>query len=220
MGSSRRRTFNDLFSALARLPWWLGLLLAAASFALLSYPASRALPAATQLGDLASLSLAQWAIVLARLAQFLVPALFIVGALRSFAGRGTSPPSRPAAGTDSAAKPYTQPDLSSQELELIVGALYGRQGYRVAKVREEPDGGLDFILQRGNERYLVRCKHWHSRPVDTAIVQETKAAIAADAAAGGAVLTTGEFSHAAAALAREAGVETIDAKDLERLGSD
>lgn len=208
----RRRAFNELVARLARLPWWLGLLLAAASFALLRLPASRPLPAAVELADFATLSLAQWGIVLARVGQFLVPALFILGAIKSFTGGGRAAPA-PAA-------PRAEVDLSSQELEVIVSALYGRQGYRVAKVRPEPDGGIDFILERGAERFLVRCKHWHARPIDAAVVQETKAAIAADAATGGAVLTTGEFSNAATALARETGVETIDQQDLQRLGGD
>lgn len=211
MGTSRRR---DFFADLARLPWWLGLLLAAASFALLRYPASAPLPAATDIGDLLSLTPAQWGIVLARLAQFLVPALFILGAVRALA------PRKPDSGPGAGGPPRAETDLAPQELQVIVGALYGRRGYRIAKMRQEPDGGIDFILERGAERYLVRCKHWHSRPLEAAIVQDTKAAIAADAADGGAVLTTGELSAAAAALARETGVETIDAKDLERLGSD
>lgn len=219
---SRRRLLEDLISAATRLPRWLAAALAVVSFAVLSYPASLPLPAATELRDLAALSPGQYLIILARLAQFLVPALFILGIVLSVVGglRGGRQGGTPGRGTPIARLAEDSPDLSSLELTVIVEALYQRQGYRVVATSEQADGGIDFILERNGERFVVRCKHWHTRPVDVEAVAAMQAAMAAAAAAGGAVLTTGEFSAPAAALARQTGVEMIDRETLQNLHAD
>lgn len=215
----RRHFLEAVIAAATRLPRWLAAVLAVASFLILSYPASLPLPAATELGDLAALRPGQYLIILARLAQFLVPALFVLGIVLSFAGGRSSPGSgggRRAAETPAA----HSPDLSSLELTVIVEALYRKQGYRVVAANEQPDGGVDFILERDGARFVVRCKHWHSEPVDVDAVADMRAAMAAASATGGAVLTTGEFSAAAAELARQTGVQMIDRHTLQNLRND
>jgi restriction system protein len=217
---ARRRHFLEvLISAATRLPRWLAAVLAVASFVILSYPAALPLPAATELRDLAALTPGQYLIVLARLAQFLVPALFILGIVLSVARGGSSAGGGAREAAARAQEPHS-PDLSSLELTVIVEALYRSQGYRVVATSEQPDGGIDFILERNGGRFVVRCKHWHSRPVDVSAVADMPAAMAAAAAAGGAVLTTGEFSAAAAELARRTGVQMIDRNTLQNLHND
>lgn len=49
--------------------------------------------------------------------------------------------------------------LSWQRFDELVGEAYRRQGYRVVENDSAgPDGGIDLVIRKDGERYLVQCK--------------------------------------------------------------
>lgn len=80
-----------------------------------------------------------------------------------------------------------------------------------------PDGGVDLILARGNERFLVQCKQWRAQQVPVTIVRELYGVMAAQHAAGGYVVTSGRFTQDALAFAEGRNIELIDGTALQEL---
>jgi restriction system protein len=79
------------------------------------------------------------------------------------------------------------------------------------------DGGVDLVLTRDRERYLVQCKHWRANNVGVPVVRELYGAMAAEGAVGGFVVTAGRFTSEAKAFASGRNVELIDGAGLDRL---
>lgn len=105
-------------------------------------------------------------------------------------------------------------DLSWRQLERLVGEMYGRQGYSMVETPRRADGGIDYMLARGPERWLVQCKHWQSRKVGVRTVRELAGIVAARQAAGGIVITTGRFTPPAQAFATTADIRLVDGELL------
>jgi restriction system protein len=79
------------------------------------------------------------------------------------------------------------------------------------------DGGVDLVLTRDRERYLVQCKHWRASNVGVPVVRELYGAMAAEGAVGGFVVTAGRFTAEAKAFASGPNLELIDGAGLDRL---
>lgn len=107
-------------------------------------------------------------------------------------------------------------DLSWQRLERLIGEMYRRREYSVVETPRRADGGIDYMLARGQERWLVQCKHWQSRKVGVRTVKELAGVVAARQATGGIVITTGRFTPPAQALAKNAGIRLVDGEQLAR----
>lgn len=105
-------------------------------------------------------------------------------------------------------------ELSWRQFERLVGEMYGRQGYSLVETPRRADGGIDYMLARGPERWLVQCKHWQSRRVGVKTVRELAGIVAARQAAGGIVITTGRFTPPAQALATTANIRLVDGELL------
>jgi restriction system protein len=150
----------------------------------------------------------------AKVGQFLLPAVFALGAVGSFVRKIKAGRLVDRHGSNNA--PQRDP-VTWREFETLVGEIYKRQGYRVAETPEGPDGGVDLVLRRGDERLLVQCKHWQARLVDVKVVRELKGVVAAAGAAGGAVVTSGEFTRDAVDFAKEARIDLIDGRRLKML---
>jgi restriction system protein len=100
------------------------------------------------------------------------------------------------------------PSMKWQEVELLLGEAFRLQGYIVT------DRGLDMALQKDDERFLVQCKHWQAAKVEVAAVRELFAVMAATGAAGGFVVTSGEFTKEARDFAEACNVRLIDGTQL------
>src|SRR5690606_4794 len=105
-----------------------------------------------------------------------------------------------------------------QEFEMLVGEGFKRRGYGV---RENggggADGGVDLVLTKGGERFLVQCKQWKAFKVGVTTVRELYGVMAADGAAGGSVVTSGQFTKEASAFAAGRNIELVDGGLLLRL---
>jgi restriction system protein len=108
--------------------------------------------------------------------------------------------------------------LTWREFEAIVGEAFRRQGYAVTETGQGgPDGGVDLMLTRDGQRYLVQCKQYRTWTVSVRIVREIFGVVAARKADGAIVVTTGKFTNDAVDFAKGQPIELIDGRRLEAM---
>ena len=76
------------------------------------------------------------------------------------------------------------------------------------------DGGVDLVLAKGTEKFLVQCKQWKAYKVGVEVVRELYGVMAARGATGGFVVSSGTFSGDAQAFARGRNVVLVDGQRL------
>jgi restriction system protein len=108
--------------------------------------------------------------------------------------------------------------MTWQEFELLVGEAFRLKGYSVAETGGGgADGGVDLVLKKGGELFLVQCKQWRAFKVSVTTVRELYGVMAARGAAGGFVVTSGAFTNDAQAFAEGRNIELIDGSALEAM---
>ena len=210
----RSSPFEDLISIVARLPWWACLLLAVVSYVVLrSLAEPAAAPVLTHPGQLgAALAHTMWK-TLAFYGQFLIPFACVIAAVIS----GIRQRRRGAlvSGVAKSSAPDALNGMSWRDFEVLVGEGFRLQGYQVLETGGGgPDGGIDLVLKREGERFLVQCKQWRALKVGVSVVRELYGVMAARGAAGGFVVTSGSFTPEAEAFASGTNVKLIDGKKL------
>jgi restriction system protein len=197
---SRRSVLEDLMD----LPWWVSVAVAAIIYGLLRF----AVPAYSSGHALAG-ALAQAAAQHAWLfgGLFLIPAP--IAAFRQYRRKKLF---------DAQADLASIRGLSWQEFEKLIAEWFHRIGYTVSEQGgSSADGGIDLIATGPHEKILVQCKHWRDRMVGVAIVRELYGVMTAEAASGGALVTSGSFSDDAIAFAAGKSIQLIDGRKLEQL---
>lgn len=206
----------DAVEFLERLPWWVGLGLAVVSYLVLHHLAENQPPVMQrpdQLGEFVQGSLIR---ALASAGQYVIPLLCLLGAAASAIRRvrgqrlfdnGTrNPTAEFLAG------------ISWQEFERLVSEAFRRKGYRVTETGgAQADGGVDLVLRRDGETFLVQCKHWRAQAVSVQVVRELYGVMAARGAAGGFVVTSGVFTPPAKDFARGRNIALIDGAKLQAM---
>lgn len=212
MGYKRRTSFfEDLISLAAMIPWWLNLILAAASYLYLSN-LTVASPTAIDPKDIASTILSQLLVFAVLFGQYLVPAVFLIGGFLSFLGALKRKALVNKVRKSEKSDPFNS--ISWHDFELLVGQYYKENGYKVVETGGVADGGIDLRLTREGETYLVQCKHWKTGKVPVTVVRELYGAMAAEGAAGAFVVTSGKFTADAEAFARGKNIELVDGRLL------
>jgi restriction system protein len=85
--------------------------------------------------------------------------------------------------------------MSWQEFEMLVGHSFRQKGYKVLELGGGgADGGVDLVLLKGKERFLVQCKQWKAFKVGVDVVRELYGVMTAQGSAGGFVVTSGQFT--------------------------
>jgi restriction system protein len=108
--------------------------------------------------------------------------------------------------------------ISWREFEELVGEAYRRKGYMVTENGGGgADGGVDLILRKGGEKLLVQCKHWKMDKVGVKVARELYGVVAAEAASGGIVISSGTFTQEAKDFARGKPLELLDGSVLRNL---
>src|SRR5690606_32494531 len=216
----RRRTsaFEDLIIVLTRLPWWVCLVLGLIAWLILSPIADRPTTAPSNFtpDDVGSLMAGQVLWVFAMYGQYLIPFACVLAAIGSVASRIRR--KKLVADVQAATQPGKAIDgLNWRQFEQLVGEAFRRQGYSITETGGNgPDGGVDLILRKDGEKYLVQCKHWRSLKVGVAVIREFFGAMAAEGAAGGFVVISGQFTKEAAAFASGRNIQLIDGVVLKR----
>ena len=76
------------------------------------------------------------------------------------------------------------------------------------------DGGVDLVLRKDREKYLVQCKQWKAFKVGVTVVRELYGVMAAHGAAGGFVVTSGRFTDEAKTFADGRNIRLVDGPKL------
>jgi restriction system protein len=213
----RDRFLDDLLTVASQLPWQAGVGLAAVSFLVLHFVAAAfgVAPAATNLADMGSVVGHQVVHVFAFLFQFILPPVFLFGAVASFIKRVKRGHLLDAAATDPRGAVSA---MGWRDFEALVGESFRRDGYQVdERGGSAPDGGIDFVILKGGERYLVQCKHWKTQQIGVTVIRELNGVIAAHGAHGGIVVTGGGFTRDAREFADRCKIRLIGGEELVRL---
>lgn len=95
---------------------------------------------------------------------------------------------------------------------------WGGSGPRVSEQGGAgPDGGIDLVLSKGSEKFLVQCKQWKAFKVSVTVVRDLYGVMAVKGAAGGFVVTSGRFTDEATAFASGRNIKLIDGPLLHGL---
>ncbi len=193
----------------AQGPWWLGI-----GLAVLSY---LSLQLALQIAwSPPHPSAPRWTQPLARIAQGLIPLLCLYGAgLSAWRGLRQWHRQRLLRSVTRSQAADALEAITWQEFEQLVGEAFRLQGYEVTETGGGgADGGVDLLLLRDGERYLVQCKQWKAFKVGVQVVRELYGVMAAQGATGGWVVTSGRFTPAAHDFAQGRNIALIDGPQL------
>lgn len=198
------RRNSHILVELARLPWWVSVVVAAFVYAgarwlLPSFFGSHAL-----LVPLARMS-AAYAHWLAFF--FLLPVPF---ALVNQARRRRL--------VDGEATIERIRNLSWQDFERLVGEAFRRQGYRVTeRGGGGADGGVDLELRTKDKTLFVQCKRWKTWTVGVQAVRELYGVTAGEKAEGAIFVTSGNYTPDAIDFTRDKPIKLIDGPELVRM---
>ena len=203
-----------MITAASRLPWWVCILLAIISFFVLHTIASRpiaiAVTNANQLGNAAMRGMGQ---CLAGIGQYVLPLAFSVAAIVSLVKRSRR--RQLYVNTQSRNTVSALHEMDWHDFERLVEEFYRRKGFLVTRDSVDgPDGGIDLILHRDRETYLVQCKKWKAYKIGVQQVREFYGIITARGAAGGYFVTSGTYTDDAKAFANGTNLELIDGVKL------
>lgn len=216
MGRKTQGVFEDIMDIGAILPWWASAILAIASYIALHQLAVMELIVPTAgigMGDFIGKQMYK---TLAIYLQYIVPGLLLIGAAVSAFKRRSR---RALHGEVAAAGAKSALDkMSWKQFEQLVGEHFRSRGFSVqGNEAGGADGGVDLVLTRGADRYLVQCKQWRARQVGVAPVRELYGVMAAQSAAGGYVVTSGTFTDEAKRFAEGREIDLIDGEQLFRM---
>lgn len=76
------------------------------------------------------------------------------------------------------------------------------------------DGGIDLVLKKEGEVFLVQCKQWRAYKVSVNVVRELLGVMVTKGAVGGFVVTSGIFTSKARSFAKGQNIELIDGSML------
>jgi restriction system protein len=145
--------------------------------------------------------------------QYLAPMVFSLGAVLSFFKSRKR--KRLILHTEMRGKTSALFDMTWQEFEQLVGAAFSQRAYTVReRVSGGPDGGVDLVLNRNSETFLVQCKQWRAQQVGVTVVRELYGVMAARGATGGFVVTSGTFTGDAKKFAQGRNIELIGGEEL------
>ncbi|MGA0023923.1 MAG: restriction endonuclease [Burkholderiales bacterium] len=199
---------GSIIDAIARMPWWAGLVLA--SVVWFGFQRLALIEAETAVdGVLRGLAAAF---------QYVLPSLLCAAAVisawvhyRRYRNYASVAGER---GQD------VLEMLSWREFEQLVGEFFRRKGFSVEhRGGRLPDGGVDLVARIGDDSYLVQCKHWRVQRVGVAVVREICNVAAAEGAAGMFVVTSGSFTDEARRFVAEnrIDIELITGERLHRM---
>ena len=215
MARRKQNLFNDLIEITVKLPWWIGVMLALVAYFWLHSIATSEVVAVAQSGKMGVFISQHLFHTLAGIGQYLLPFVFLLGAAMSAYSRFT----RRALHAKVATSPDRDAlnDMSWQQFEALVGEAFLRKGYTVTETASGADGGIDLVLKKQGETFLVQCKQWKAYKVGVTTVRELYGVMAARGATGGFVVTSGIFTDEARAFATGRNIELMDGKALHAL---
>ena len=204
---------EDLFKITATLPWWVGIALAVAVYVLLQPYAVLETPIQAAPGQISRVVAGQMGRTFAYYGQYILPLLFLSGALASFFKQRKRKNLVRTAGSGKTNDPLH--DINWKDFELLVGEVFRIRGFTVIENDSGgADGGIDLVLKKDGEIFLVQCKQWRAYKVSVTVVRELLGVMVTKGAAGGFVVTSGVFTSEAQSFAKGQNIELIDGSIL------
>jgi restriction system protein len=214
MARHKTSPLEDLITLSSKSPWWAGVSLALISYLILHTYASRPPLMMTKPGDMGAAAVHSLLTALALFGQYVLPFAFGIGALvsaingwkqkRLYGNVATG-----AVGIDR---------LSWSDFERLMSEFYRRKGFQVTREGGSgPDGGVDLLLRKGGDIYLVQCKHWKSYKVGVQQVREFYGVMASRGVAGGYFVTSGVYTKEAIRFAAGLNLELVDGQKLQEM---
>lgn len=216
MGWHRRPSgLEDLINVAAMLPWWVALGLALATYLGLHLWASSTEAPPQDVLALGGIAGRQIYRTLAGFLQYLIPAALMIGAaLSAFKAAERR---RRFDATQALGSREGLLNMTWQEFEGLVGEHFRREGYSVAEIGGNgPDGGVDLKIRKNGELFLVQCKQWRSYKVGVDVVRQLYGVMAARGAAGGFVVSSGDFTGEAQSFSADRNIALVDGPGLIR----
>lgn len=114
--------------------------------------------------------------------------------------------------------------LSRQQFDLLLTQAFRQRGYVIGEVavgsQRASDIGVDLVLRKSGEYFLVHSKAWRVALVEVTAVRELDQAMRAQHAAGGFVVTSGSFTREAMGFASGRKIQLIDGRTLREMLND
>ncbi|MEC4749318.1 restriction endonuclease [Methylomicrobium sp. Wu6] len=199
MARRKSSPIEDIFEITASMPWWVGTMLAPLAYAVLHHYAIAAVPTTAVPGQIGHMITGQLIKSMSSIGQYLLPSVFLLAALTAFFKREH----RQNLASNSGGSVNMIRSLSWRDFELLVGEAFRMKGYSVVETAGGgADGGIDLMLKKDGEVFLVQCKQWRAFKVSVNIVRELFGVMAAQGATGGFVATSGVFTNEARAFAK------------------
>lgn len=109
-------------------------------------------------------------------------------------------------------------NLSWKEFEELIAEAYRRKGYYVVEnYNIGPDGGIDLVLKKNGNLFLVQCKQWRSNKVDVSIVREMFGVMTDRQANGVIIITSGLFTQEARNFASDKPIDLVEGNQVVEL---
>jgi restriction system protein len=205
--------FDDIVNLTAKFPWWVGVILALASFLILHSYAGKDFRPVTSPGidGVFQNIFPGFLYVLAFYGQIIIPFMFLLGSMLSviFNFRRTKLYDK----TSKSLSHNSLEKMSWQDFEYLVGEYFRRRGFTVAEAKSGADGGVDLIATKGKDKYLIQCKHWKAYKVGVKVVRELLGVMVGVGATGGFVVTSGEFTKDAIDFSKHNNINLLDGKE-------
>jgi hypothetical protein len=110
--------------------------------------------------------------------------------------------------------------LTAEEFEWFVGEVFRREGWAVRETgsQDRADGNIDLENKKGNDRRIVQCKRWTSKPVGIDEIRAFAGTLLRENLLGnhGVFVTFSRFNVHAEAEAKRTGIDLVDRSDLYR----
>ncbi|MFH1495078.1 MAG: restriction endonuclease [Pseudomonadota bacterium] len=205
--------FEDLIEVVVKLPWWAGMALALVSYFWLHHVATQPIASPTDMKQMGSFIGGQLWHTFATILQYVIPFACLIGAgISAYKGHERK---RLHLGVARSPSRGALERMSWAQFERLVGEVFRRKGFAVKeRGGDGPDGGIDLVLHAGNDKYLVQCKQWKAERVGVATVRELFGVMAAEQAAGGFVVTSGQFTDDAKRFAEGRSIELVGTDTL------
>ena len=212
MARRRQSGAEEVIEIVAVFPWYVGILLALISYIGLHIYAGQGL-AVTNGHNISESVKSGLLHAFASLGQYILPMLFTLGSLVSLIKRTQ----RKNLHTEVSQGDRLLKDISWQEFELLIGEHFRQNGFKVTETGSGADGGIDLVLKKEGQKYLVQCKHWKAYKVGVKPVRELLGVMASNGASGGYFVASGEYTADAVRFGKANKIELIDGKALEQI---
>jgi len=198
------RRDESIFELLTEAPWWVSVMVACIALSVARFVLPAIMEGSPFMGPLAR-QFSSYAVWIALL--FLIPG--VVSGLRAWRRgellRGQTSLS-------------TIRNLSWRSFEELIGEGYRRNGFSVrGNSGPGPDGGVDLIARKDNEKVLIQCKQWKARNVGVRIVREMFGLLNSERANEVHVITSRYFTRDAIDFARNKPIRLVDGPKLIQL---